>query len=116
VRCWRRWADLSPDYEAYQRVAGVYKSQGKEELWLATLKEFLTKPDNELDHARVRVEIAEHFMAKGDYKTAQPYAEQAAEESGAEWAMRCAQRCAEGLGDDKRAAMWARRIRERYGR
>ena len=30
--------------------------------------------------------------------------------------MRCAQKCAEGEGDKARAAAWAARIKERYGR
>ena len=115
VRCWKRWIEHSPDYEAYQRLAALYKAQGDDKKRLETLAAFLDQPDHGLGHALVRVELANHHMSKGDYKTARPFADAAAE-TGAEWAMRCALRCAEGEGDKERAAAWAERIRQRYGR
>jgi uncharacterized protein HemY len=77
------------------------------------LERFLKEPDPGLRHARVRVDIAEHLMAKKDYKSAEPYANAAAETYAA-WAMLCAAKCAEGLADFATAEQWVQRVAERY--
>ena len=61
----------------------------------------------------MRVEIAEHLMAKKDFAKAKPYADAAAE-TYAGWAMLCAARCEEGLGEWEAAEQWVRRVAERY--
>ena len=59
-----RYIELSPDAWAYQTLAANFKAQGKIDRWQQTLEEFLNKvEDLGLDHAKVRVEIAEHYMA-----------------------------------------------------
>ena len=88
--------------------------QGKIDRWQATLDNFLTKvEDLGLDHAQVRVEIANYYMGLGQWDKAKPYAEDAAA-TWAEWAMMCAARCAEGEKDWQRAEGWWSRVAERY--
>ncbi len=109
-----RYIMLSPDVWAYQTLAANFKAQGKIDRWQETLDEFLNKvEDLGLDHAKVRVEIAEHYMGLKQWDKAKPYAEAAAQ-TWAEWAMECAARCAEGQKDWERAESWFRRATERY--
>jgi len=109
-----RYIALSPDVWAYQTLAANYKAQGKIDRWQETLDEFLNKvQDLGLDHAKVRVEIANHYMGLKQWDKAKPYAEAAAQ-TWAEWAMQCAGRCAEGEQDWERAESWYSRATERY--
>ena len=104
----------SPEDWAYERLARNYREQGDDVRWLATLDQYLAAgEDHGLDHAKVRVEIADYYMAKGRWAKAQPYAEAAAQ-TWAAWAMQCAMRCYEGMKDWDRAELWARRLSERY--
>jgi hypothetical protein len=105
--------ELSPDQATYRLLAEAYRKKGDEDKWLATLEKYLKEPDPGLGHAQVRVEIANHFMAKKDYKRAQPYAEAAAD-TWAAWAMLCASKCADGLEEWDKAEQWARNVSERY--
>ena len=74
-----RYAVLSPDLWAYQTLAGNFKAQGKLDRWQSTLDEFLAKvEDRGLDHATVRVEIANHYMNLKQWDKARPFAEAAA--------------------------------------
>lgn len=113
VRCLRRFLDLSPDAWAYEKLADLYEAQGDAHRWQQTLEASLQEEDNGLDHARVRVKLANHFMKEGNYAKAQPYAEAAAQ-TWAEWAMRCACQCYAGLEDWDRSELWIRRTAERY--
>jgi tetratricopeptide (TPR) repeat protein len=109
-----RYIELSPDVWAFQSLAANFKAQGKIDRWQETLDEFLNKVDDlGLDHAKVRVEIAEHFIGLKQWEKARPYAEAAAQ-TWAEWAMECAGRCAEGEKDWERAEGWYSRATERY--
>jgi tetratricopeptide (TPR) repeat protein len=109
-----RYMKLSPDLWAYQTLAANYKAQGKIDRWLATLEEFLNNvEDLGLDHAKIRVEIADHYMGLKQWDKARPYAEAAAQ-TWAGWAMECAGRCAEGEKDWERAESWYSRDTERY--
>jgi Tfp pilus assembly protein PilF len=104
----------SPDRWAYEQLAYVYKTQGMMDRWKSTLDDYLQNvEDLGLDHAQVRVGMAEYFMAKGEWSKARPYAEDAAE-TWAEWAMLCAGRCAEGEKDWDRAEEWFIRSAQRY--
>jgi tetratricopeptide (TPR) repeat protein len=95
-------------------LADNYKSQGKIDRWLETLEKFLANvEDLGLDHARVRVDIADYYMGLKQWDKARPYAEDAAQ-TWAGWAMECAGRCAEGEKDWERAETWYSRDTERY--
>jgi len=113
-RCLSRYIELSPDLWAYQKLAENYKAQGKIDKWLETLEAFLHKEEDlNLDHATIRVEIADHYMGLKQWDKAKPYAEAAAQ-TWAGWAMACAGRCAEGEEDWERAELWYSRETERY--
>lgn len=110
----KRYIELSPDPWAYRLLADREKARGNLARWKEILDEYLAKvEDHGLDHAKVRVEIAESLMATGLYEAARPYADAAAE-SWAEWAMRTAQRCAEGQMDWPAAEKWAQARAIRY--
>lgn len=109
----RRYIDLSPDVWAYQRLAGQFRREGKIDQWKATLDECLQQPEFGLEHAALRVQMANFFMEQGQWEQARPYAEEAAE-SWAEWAMLCVIRCYQGLEDDENEGVWRERIAERY--
>jgi tetratricopeptide (TPR) repeat protein len=104
---------LSPDTAGYRKLADIAKVQGQMDEWKAALDESLKQEVQDLNHARVRVDIARYLMSKKEFKEALPYAEKAAE-TWAEWAMMCARDCHEGAGDWDKAELWARRITERY--
>ena len=78
-----RYIAESPEHWAYERLAKNYREQGDTAHWLATLDQYLAAgEDHGLDHAKVRVEIANYYMAKGMWAKAQPYAEAAAADLG----------------------------------
>ncbi len=113
-RCLSKSLDLSPDADIYGALAKSYKEQGDFANWQATLDRFIEREeDYGLEHARTRVEIAQHFMRLKQWNKAQPYAEAAAQ-SWAEWAMRCAAECYEGMQEWEQSELWVRRISERY--
>jgi tetratricopeptide (TPR) repeat protein len=109
-----RYIRQSPEDWAYERLARNYREQGDDARWLATLDQYLAAgEDHGLDHAKVRLEIADYHMAKGQWAKAQPFAEAAAQ-TWAAWAMQCAMRCYEGMKDWDQAELWAQRLSERY--
>jgi tetratricopeptide (TPR) repeat protein len=112
--CLRRSVEQSPDRQTYEALASCYEARGDPRRWKAILDEYLAKTEDAgLEHAQVRVNIAEFLMKEGRYQEAQPYATAAAS-TWAGWAMACAQRCAEGLGDWETAERYARACSERY--
>lgn len=111
----KKRVEVAQDYSAYAELALYYKLRLDLENWRATLEAFLKTPPTGLEHARARVEIAEHLMAEEKWDEALPYANAAAA-SYAEWAMWTAVKCYEGQGDLLNAELWIRRIEERYGR
>ena len=67
-----RYMELSPDLWASQTLAANYKAQGKIDRWLETLERFLANvEDLGLDHARVRVDIADYYMGLKQWDKAQ---------------------------------------------
>ncbi len=109
-----RYIRLSPDAWAFELLAANYKAQGDLGRWLATLEDYLNRgEDNGLNFARIRVQIAHHYMGLDDWPRAKAYAEAAAE-TWAQWAMACASEANEGAGDWEQAELWARRATERY--
>ena len=113
IRCLRAYLKIAPDSGIFNRLADTYKQRGDIDRWRDTMLEMLQHKDYGLQHARVRVEVANQYMKEGNYKKALPLAEKAAE-SWAFFAMECASRANEGAGKWKRAELWSRRITERY--
>jgi tetratricopeptide (TPR) repeat protein len=112
-RCWRAFLKRSPDMHGYRQLADLLKARGALDQWRETLDEYLKQGEQDLGHAKVRVEIAEHLMGQKKWEEARPYAAAAAE-TWAGWAMQCATECYTGLGDWEKAELWARRTSERY--
>jgi tetratricopeptide (TPR) repeat protein len=113
VRHLERAIALAPDKNTFELLAEVQLDGGDEAGWVKTLETFLQQPDTGLDHAKVRERLARHFMQRGQWDKAMPYADAAAE-TWAAWAMECASECHEGAGDWKNAELWVRRVSERY--
>ncbi len=101
------------DRAAYEMLAQCFLKQNDEAKWLSTLQASLQQEDYALDHPWIDCQIADHFMDKGDFTQAKPYADAAAE-SWAGWAMECAVRCDLGLKDYNDAIQWAQNIAQRY--
>ena len=113
-RLLNRCLEHSGDRRIYQALADIQRSRGHMDEWRATLDRFLeTEEDRGLDHATVRVAMAEVYLDRGEIREAVRLAEAAAE-TWAGWAMEVAVRCNEAAGDLERAGLWARRISERY--
>lgn len=112
-RCLVRRLKASPSLGAHVHFANFYKGRGRIEEWRAVLEQFLEQPSYGLEHARVRVMIAEEHMARQEWEKALPYAVAAAE-SWSGWSMQCAARCYEGLEDWENAELYIRRTAQRY--
>jgi len=113
IRLLERQIKTTPEYYAYVKLAELYKKSGDEEKWLEAMETSLNMSVMGLEHSSSRVSIARHFMAKGDYERAWPYAEEAAE-SWAAWAMSCAQKCCEALEDWEAAETYVSNLSQRY--
>ncbi len=58
-----RYIRQSPDAWAYEMIAANYKAKGDATRWKETLDEYLANlEDHGLDHARIQVQIANHYM------------------------------------------------------
>jgi hypothetical protein len=112
-RCLRRRIEISADQEGFEQLAEVFKQQGDDERWRATLEECLQFPDYGLTHASIRVRIARHLMEKREFEKARPYAELAAQ-TWAGWAMSCASECLEALHEWEASEAWTRNNAVRY--
>lgn len=113
VRCYRRAIEVAPDRRHFLALAGLYKQNGDDFGWRETLQAFLETPVHGLDHARVRVQLARHYMEREQYDRAVPLADEAAA-TGAEWALRCAAECHESLENWEQAEKNLRAISMRY--
>ena len=113
ARCYKAAIEICPSLNACRGLAAVYHKQGKMDLWLETLEDFLEQPDYGLGHAMVRTQIAREFMGQGDYARALPYAEDGAR-SYAGSCLTCAAWCHEGLKNWGDAETYFRNCSERY--
>ena len=112
-RCLKTYIEVAQDRSGYDRLAEVYKAQGRLDDYVATLKAFLDQRDYGLQHANVQVKLANHYMAQRDWASAVRYAEEASE-TGAGWAMRAAADAHAGAGDWAKAEKWIRQSAEHY--
>ncbi|WP_165248502.1 hypothetical protein [Paludisphaera soli] len=109
-----RYVEQSPDRTAYEKLAESYEGEGDREGWLAALEAYLENTEDAgLDHAQVRVRIANYYLSQDRPKEAKPYSDEAAQ-TWAGWAMLCASEVDERLGDLESAEDWARNVSERY--
>ncbi|MDP6503336.1 MAG: hypothetical protein QF886_06955, partial [Planctomycetota bacterium] len=109
-----RLISVSKDKWAFTELARIHKASGNVDEWKAVLDEYLKKgADSGLQKTSVRVELANHYMGRGEYEKAEPYAGEAAK-SWAAWAMLTATKCYEKLGRWNDAELWIRRTSERY--
>src|SRR5690606_21094534 len=58
---------ITHDHGWNQDLANLYLRQGKEDLWLQTMEESLKHPALGLEHAKVCVDISQHFRRKRDW-------------------------------------------------
>ena len=107
---------VSPERLSYLGLASVYYKQKKYKKWKAMIDASLDPPTLGLSQTRTRVKIARHFMARKEWKKAQPYADAAAAAAGGyvSWALICAGDCAEGAEDWKKAEFYYRTASMRY--
>jgi tetratricopeptide (TPR) repeat protein len=113
-RCFKRCVELSASRHLYERLADVYARRGDRQQWQATLDAFLAKPDYALDHASIRVRVANHFMDERQWDQALPYAKAAAETHAA-WAMDCLVRCYESMHNYDEGEKWLLERINHYG-
>lgn len=106
-------ARLTGDTWPYLTLAGVYRKEGDDPKWQATLEEYLEKVEYSLEHVGVQVDLANYFMKQSQWEKAKPYAEAAAQ-SGAFNGMSCAARVYEGLGQMDKAEEMVSAAAERY--
>lgn len=104
---------LSGDSWGYLTLAGLYRKEKDDAKWQATLDEYLERVEYSLKHVPIQVELADHFMERGEWETAKPYA-QAAAQSGAFDGMACVARLYEGLGELEKADTVVAQLAERY--
>jgi tetratricopeptide (TPR) repeat protein len=113
IRCFETAIKHDPEQPIFLILADLYKNQGNEDKWLATLESFLKTENFGLGHAQVQVQIANHFIEKGDWKRARPYSE-AAGQTWAGWALLKAGQCAEAMQDWDAAEQWYAALAQRY--
>jgi tetratricopeptide (TPR) repeat protein len=115
-RCLKAAVKILPgDAAAWHQLADVYRRRGQMDRWLATLEEYLQKPDYHLDHFGAQADIANYFMERKEWEKALPYAQGAAECYSA-FGLGCAAKCYEGLQRWGEAEKYYRACAERYER
>ena len=112
-RCFKAAIKIVPSPAAHQQLALVYKQRGEPDRWLATLEEYLKKPDYGLDHDAVREGIARQYMEQKEWAKALPYTEAAAEGYSGSGLLLAAE-CYEGLQRWDKAEQYYRACLERY--
>lgn len=104
---------LPGDVVIWRQLADAYRLQGKTDRWVATLEEYLQKPDYDLNHSRVQSDIAQYYMDHKEWRKALPYAEGAAQ-SYAGFGLIAAAKCHEGLRHWDQAEKYHQACSERY--
>ena len=112
-RCFKQCVATAPDMDAYQRLANIYWRKGDIDAWKAGIDQALEQESFGLEHASMRVAVANYYMGRKDYDAALPYA-QAAAQTGAAWAMFCEASCWEGKQEWDKAERMIRFMVQRY--
>lgn len=113
VRFLTRSAELKPCFTVFESLAKVHRDAGREDEYIAAMEKAFRYPSYSLGEAKDRVELAKLYMARRDFKKAEPHAAAAAE-SFAAWAIPCAIDCYTALGEWEKAEAWAKGLSERY--
>lgn len=113
-RCFKAYLVASPDSGGYHALANLYKEQNRLELWEDTLCELLQQEHFGLYSMRnVRANMAEHFMAKKNWKKAIEITEPNAKD-GEDWAKVYCMRCLEELKEWAPSEEWAKAMNNYY--
>ncbi len=113
IRCYEAALDRDPAQATFEALAAVYLQKNDEAHWLSTLERYLQTEDFGLGQARVRVNIANHYIELRDWAKARSYAEAAAG-TGADWALVKAAQCAEAMQEWNEAEQYYRADSQRY--
>lgn len=112
-RCLKKLTVVVPEPSSHLQLADHYRQQDDLKACQAALEDALDLPSLGLEDARIRVQLANLLMQRGDWEEARPHAEEAAQ-SYAAWALLTAARCAEGLEDWPAAETYHRAVAQRY--
>ncbi len=75
-----RALDLEPNEAVYRELGDLHIARGNREKWKELMDDYLAKTEPlGLEHARARCDVAEWLMSQGQWREAQPYADEAAE-------------------------------------
>jgi tetratricopeptide (TPR) repeat protein len=113
ARCYQQSIELSPSYGAYVGLANSYHSGGQPELWQPTLERFLDEPSLGLEHGWIHQMIANDYIEKGDWQSAESHALGAAQTWSA-WGLLLAAEVYEGLGRWEESEKWTRDAAHAY--
>lgn len=114
IRLYEQLVPLVPDRGVYEELAELYRKQGHEEKWLATLQAYLKNTEDfGLDHAMVDQDIAYALMREKHADQALPYASAAAESYSA-WGPEVYANCLTELGRYSEAEKVEQAHQERY--
>ena len=112
-RCYQAAINVSPDIDTHRALSNIYKLQGETDKSIEILEDFLDQPSYGLEHSVIRVEIADHYKAIGDWEKALKYSEKAAESYSCR-SLRSAAGCHERLAHWNDAEQYYKAIANRY--
>jgi tetratricopeptide (TPR) repeat protein len=104
---------LKPGAENLTALAKLFLSQGDEAGWLKTMEQRLELPYDRRNDAYTNRDIADHFITKGEWEKALPYAEAAAIR-GYYWAYYQTAWLNGSMGNTQRGLEWMERYETQY--
>ncbi|MBY0588246.1 hypothetical protein K2X85_13800 [bacterium] len=113
VRTYRQALDVDGEPTTFLKLAEIHQAQVEPEKWRAVLEEMLQQPEQDLSHANARIQIAEYYIDRNEFKEAMPYADEAATTFMARGLI-CAYICADGSGLYPKAEGYLRALSGRY--
>ena len=112
-RCLNVLLRIDPRFDAYWRLATIYKVKGDLTRWKAMLEKSLDLPTGGLEHAQVLVALAEYHMQRNELDPALRYAKAAAQSYSA-WSLMTLARCYELRQEWDEAEEVLRAVAQRY--
>ncbi len=113
VRCLKKSIDAAPTYSSYQKLATLYRSEGRFDQWQETLEQALELPSLGLESSRIHMDLAYYLMKQGKWKAAEPHATASAE-SYSGWGLLTGARCAQGMEQWNKAEAYVQAVSQRY--